>query len=306
MHATYELSAASLSALDASRADGLSSCPIRAKYELASSRYLDVDGVRLHYSVEGQGPTLLLLHGVAASLHTWDGWVRELAAHYRIVRVDLPGFGLSDPLKKRAHYSPEYTLGLFERMRARLGLARFHIAGNSLGGFFGWYYAAHYPERVDKLVLLSPIAYPQQLPSTIQLLSLFGVGEVARFVSPRFCVARGLRHVYGDPSALSEQVIDRYHALCSRGKNRHALVETVRRIKRFARDPLLSTHVKKLKSPTLLMWGARDRVVPTALIRHWQRDVPNLDLCYYPRVGHVPMEELPEQTARDAHAFLSR
>jgi pimeloyl-ACP methyl ester carboxylesterase len=267
---------------------------------------MDVSGVRLHYAMQGDGPPLVLLHGVAASLHTWDGWVRELAPHYRVIRIDLPGCGLSDPLRERAHYTPEYTLQFLERVCVRLGLSRFHLAGNSLGGFFSWYYAAHHPERIDKLVLLSPIAYPQALPPLLALLALWGVGDAARFVSPRFAVAQGVRMVYGDPRAVSAELIDRYHALASRGRNRHALVETLRRIKLFAKDPQLSLHVRKIRAPTLLMWGAQDRLVPSVLIDSWRRDVAQLEVKLYPRAGHIPMEELPEETARDAHAFLSR
>lgn len=278
---------------------------MRAKYELPSSRYLEVDGLRLHYSEEGSGPPLVLLHGVAASLHTWDGWAAELAQHYRLIRLDLPGCGLSDPLRQRAHYTPEHTAGLFERIRQRLGLDRFHLAGNSLGGFFSWYYAAHYPERVDKLVLLSPIAYPQALPRMFGLLTAWGIGEMARFVSPRFVVEQSVRRVYGDPRAVTSRVVDRYHELVCHRRNRHALVETVRRIKLFATDPVLSTHVRKLRAPTLLMWGAKDRLVPPALIENWMRDVAHLELKVYPDAGHIPMEEYPTETARDAHAFLA-
>jgi len=283
-----------------------SDCPIRARYELSSSRYITVKGLRIHYSAEGSGPPLLLLHGVAASLHTWDGWVHALARHYRVIRVDLPGCGFSDALRARDHYTPEYTVDLFEEVRIRLGLERFHLAGNSLGGFFAWYYAAHYPEHVDKLVLLSPIAYQQELPPMLSLLATWGIGEAARFVSPRFVVQHSVRMVYGDPRLVPSSVVDRYHALVSHRRNRHALVETVRRIKLFACDPELALHVRKLRAPTLLMWGGRDRLVPAKLIAAWQRDVDHLELKLYPEAGHIPMEEYPAETARDAHEFLSR
>ena len=130
MRATFGVSPASAPAAYVRRERTRAKCPIQAKYELPTSRYVEVSGLRLHYSVEGSGPTLLLLHGVAASLHTWDGWARALSPYYRIIRLDLPGCGLSDALRDKDHYSPEYTVGLFERIRVRLGLDRFHLAGN--------------------------------------------------------------------------------------------------------------------------------------------------------------------------------
>ena len=156
-------------------------CAIRAKYELSGSCYVEVDGLSIHYTIEGSGPTLVLLHGVMASLHTWDGWVDQLASSFRIVRIDLPGFGLSDHLADPEHYSPEHSMALFDKLRAALGLERFHIAGNSLGGFMAWYYAVHHPDRVDKLILIDPIAYPQPLPPIMQFVALPGIGEIARF-----------------------------------------------------------------------------------------------------------------------------
>src|SRR4051812_40853756 len=147
---------------------GVRSIPLyelKDKYEGPGSRYLEVDGTNVHYRVEGKGPTLVLLHGVLASLHTWDGWVAELRDHYQIIRLDLPGFGLTGPMASE-DYTPEYAMEFFEKFRVKLSsqcsscnLDKFMIAGNSLGGFVSWYYAAHHPEHVEKLIIIDPIAY---------------------------------------------------------------------------------------------------------------------------------------------------
>jgi len=279
-------------------------CAIRTKYERAESRYLEVSGLRIHYSIEGAGPTLILLHGVMASLHTWDGWVEQLSSSFRIIRIDLPGFGLSDHLTNPDHYSPDYSIALFDKMREAFGLERFYIAGNSLGGFLGWYYAVHHPDRVEKLILVDPIAYPQALPPIMSFVSLPGIGEIARFVSPRILIEQNVRQVYGDPRAITKATVDRYYELLMRGKNRLAMVETFRRIKQLSTDQVISTLVRKVRAPTLLMWGGKDRWVPPALIANWQRDIPHLELKVYPTAGHIPMEELPVETARDAREFL--
>lgn len=278
--------------------------PALAKYHNQASRFLEVDGRRVHYRDEGTGPTtLILLHGVMASLHTWDGWVEALAPHYRVLRVDLPGFGFSDDLPPD-RYSPEHSAHLLEQLRRHFGLARMHIAGNSLGGLVAWYYAAQYPAHVDKLILIDPIAYPQKLPPIMQLVSLPGVGEMARFITPRALVAQNVRQVYGDPRNIAPDTIDRYYRLLLHGDNRRAMVRMFRTIKLLREDPAIAASVRKVRAPTLLMWGAEDRWVPPSLIARWQEDLPDVCVKLYAGLGHIPMEEQPALTAADAHAFL--
>ncbi len=273
-------------------------------YASASSRYLMAGATRIHYRVDGRGPNLLLLHGELSSLRAWDAWVRELAASYRIIRIDLPGFGLSDQLGSD-DYTPEHVLELVEQVRANFHLERFHLAGHSLGGFLSWYYAAHHPDRVERLILLEPIGYPQKLPPFASLLSQPGIGELVRAGAPRFLVARLLRAAYGDPRLVTDELVDRYHALLSRRRHRVALVRTFRRLRAYHDDAALCRQIPLVRAPTLLLWGQLDRWVPAALLASWRRDLPTAEVRVYPGVGHLPMEELPGQTARDAHEFLS-
>ncbi len=248
-------------------------------YECRSSRYVTLGGTRIHYCVDGRGPTLLLLHGVMGSLHSWQGWVDQLAPHYRIIRLDLPGFGSSACLASD-DYSPEYALELIDQVCSHLHLEQLSIAGNSLGGFFAWYYAAHRPERVEKLVLLDPVGYPQKLPPLVSLMSLPLVGGLAGYLSP---------------DKLLERVL---HA-----RTPGAMVQVSRQLASFDGD--LARHIPRVRCPTLLMWGQEDRWTPVELLDAWRRDLPCAQVKVYPGVGHVPMEEIPELTALDAHAFLS-
>ncbi|MEM8548821.1 MAG: alpha/beta fold hydrolase, partial [Pseudomonadota bacterium] len=121
--------------------------PDRSRDELAhwlndASRFVAVAGSDAHYRREGTpgAPVLLLLHGTSSSLHTWDGWVSRLADDYDIVRVDLPGFGLTGPRADR-DYTVSAYVAFLERFVARLGLTQFTIAGNSLGGNIAWRFA---------------------------------------------------------------------------------------------------------------------------------------------------------------------
>ena len=277
------------------------------KYESDASRFVVLDGMRIHYRDEGRpdGPALLLLHGVMASLHTWDGWVEALKSHYRILRFDLPGFGFSDGVPD-GEYSPQDGAARIDKLADALGLDRFHMAGNSLGGLLSWYYAATYPRRVDRLVLVSPVAYQQKLPFIIDAVSRAGIGGVVgKIRTPKFIVEQNVRMVYGDPKVPSAAVVDRYWELLQYGKNRETMVKTFRALRAFNADDSIGQRVRDVKAPTLILWGTNDRWVPPALAERWQKDLPGATVRMYPGLGHVAMEEEPAMTAREAHAFLS-
>lgn len=127
------------------------------------SRFIEVDGFDIHYRDEGSRdkPVLVLIHGVMASLHTWDGWVAELAEHFRIIRLDVPGFGLTGGGRDR-DYNGERLVKVFGMFLDRLGLKNVSIAGNSLGGYIAWNYALTQPHRVERLILIDPAGYYMQ------------------------------------------------------------------------------------------------------------------------------------------------
>lgn len=277
---------------------------LRTKYENEHSRYINVDGLDIHYRDEGEGPLLVLVHGLLASLHTWDGWVEHLKHHYRVLRLDVPGFGLTGP-HAEMEYTPEYAAHFCEKLVRAIGVNEpFYLAGSSLGGFISWNYAALYPDRVKKLILLDPIGYPQPLPWVLRLVTQPVMRHFARFVTPKPLLVRNLREIYGDHGRLSEDKIQTYYELLRRSGNRDSMVRFFDTLVEYSTHPTLKERIKEVKAPTLLMWGREDRWVPVELVQQWIEDVRNIQHIIYDGVGHIPMEELPLPTVRDALAFL--
>lgn len=272
------------------------------RYGAPPSRFVEVEGLRVHYRDEGSGPPIVLLHGTSSSLHTWDGWVTAMASHRRVVRLDMPGFGLTGPAPDRDYSVARYArfLGAF---LDRLGIPKADLAGNSLGGRVALAFALEHPERVRKLVLLDPSGLSGQTPPTIfRLAKIPGLGPVLSRVTPRALLRKNLEEVYGDPTKVTEPLVDRYYAMTLRAGNRDALIDRLTR----AHDPFLDDRLAEVRTPTLLLWGEADRWIPLSFGQRFHRGIRGSELVTYPGVGHVPMEESPAATARDAEAFLAR
>lgn len=276
------------------------------RYTNAESEFADVMGMRVHYRDEGRGGIpILLLHGTGASLHTWDGWVSALGYEYRVIRMDLPGFGLTGP-QPAGDYRIQSYVEFVRAFADVLELPPFHLAGNSLGGNIAWNFALAYPDRVRKLVLIDASGYPDysddRAPNDsliFRLSRLPGVNRLFESLTPRSLVASSLNEVYGDPSKISEELIDRYYELARRPGNRGAFVK---RALDASQD--VTGSPAAITQPTLIMWGAEDRWIPLADGRSFTADIPDSRLIVYPGVGHLPMEEIPGPSARAALSFL--
>jgi pimeloyl-ACP methyl ester carboxylesterase len=270
------------------------------KYAGEPSRFADIEGMRVHYRDEGQGLPLVLLHGTSSSLHTWDDWVLRLKERRRIVRLDLPGYGLTGPAPD-ADYTPARLARVVVKLLDKLSIERADVAGNSLGGRVALTMALDQRARVERLILVAASGLSGQRPPSVFRLAQSSLGgAVLRWVTPRFLVRANTKQVYGDLSRLREDVVDRYYDVARRAGNRQALIDRFQ----AAAPPALDARLKELHLPTLILWGGRDTWIPPSFGERFARGIAGAQLIVYPDAGHVPMEELPAQTARDAEAFL--
>lgn len=272
---------------------------LKKRYTNDTSHFVQVQGMNVHYRDQGSGPTLVLLHGTSSSLHTWDGWVKHLNHDFRLVRLDLPGFGLTGP-----HPQGDYSLAAYSEFlhafAKRLKLNKFHIAGNSLGGAIAVQYTLDHGPNIQKLILIDPAGLPQKnLDSVLNLTRLPGSNIVMQIITPRFLFHQALEDVYADDSKISEALVDRYFQLTLRKGNRRALVQ---RMNTGIED--LGFRLKQIHQPTLLLWGRQDNWIPPAHALRFHERLATSKVIIYDNAGHLPMEELPRQSATDAHRFL--
>jgi len=292
---------------------GTVSCAIRLdipaeelseRYANEGSRFLELPGgAVIHVRDEGRqgGPTLVLVHGSYASLHTWEPWVAELVGELRLISMDMPGHGLTGPVPGD-DYSYAAMVRTVDEITTKLGVERFALAGNSWGGGIAWHYALTHPERLEKLILLDAAGYPVEGPRPLAyIISTTPVlRNISRFLTPRFMVADSLKDAFADDGRVTETMVTRYHELLLREGNRRAALVRVNRIHRSDRLDDLKT----LSVPTLIMWGREDTWIPVEHAHRFHADIPNSKLLIYEGVGHVPMEEISKKSASDVRDFL--
>jgi pimeloyl-ACP methyl ester carboxylesterase len=279
---------------------------LQARWAQPPSAFIDVQGMHVHLRDEGPRTDpvpIVLLHGTSSSLHTWDGWAQELKSNRRVIRFDLPAFGLTGP-SADGDYRIESYVRFVAAMLDQLGVSRCVIAGNSLGGQVAWETALAHPQRIEKLILVDAAGYPFQsrsIPIGFRIARIPVLNRLMEFTLPRRLVGSSVRNVYGDPGKVTTKLVDRYFELTLREGNRRALAQ------RFEQAPagLHPDRIAALKLPTLILWGGRDRLIPPADAENFHRDIAGSRLRVFNELGHVPQEEDPAATVAVARQFLS-
>ena len=278
---------------------------LQARWAGAPSKFITVAGLQVH--VRDEGPRddplpIVLLHGTSDSLHTWGGWAAQLRGQRRVIRFDLPGFGLTGP-GSTGDYSIDAYVRFVAAVLDSLDVPRVVLGGNSLGGEIAWRAAWAMPQRVAQLILVDAAGYPpepQEIPLGFALARTAGVRTALDYLLPRGLVLASVRSVYGDPSKVTPELVDRYYDMALRPGNRRALVQ---RLEVTPGDDV-SDRIRSLTLPTLVLWGAQDRLIPVALGHRFAQDIAGARLVVFDGLGHVPHQEDPVRTAAEVQRFL--
>jgi pimeloyl-ACP methyl ester carboxylesterase len=276
---------------------------LEARYAAPPSEFLPVDGLRLHVRDTGprDGPAVIMLHGFGSSLHTWEPWANALSDKYRVVRYDLPGFGLTgaDPT---GDYSDRRDMQVLADLMDALSIRRAALIGNSMGGKLAWMFAADRPQRVTKLILVSPDGFASpgfeygkktEVPLLVRLLP---------YTLPTFMVRMNLAPAYGDPAALTDDLLTRYRDMMLAPGVRDAMITRLAQVELQPPESLLA----RIQAPTLLVWGEKDAMIPVGNARDYTNVLQHSRVVTFPDLGHLPQEEAPDRSLVPVRAFLDQ
>ena len=275
---------------------------IEAKYLLESSDFIEIDGVNIHFAIDGTGPDLLLLHANYANLIDWNPWVDQLKKHFRVIRIDIPGHGLTeaDPSND---YSMQRTVFLLENFLNELEIDTLSIAGASLGGTTSLHYASQNPEKIDNLILVSPGALNPRVRGRTEPVTLPKPFEIIAYITPKIITETLLKGGFGDPNNVTDQLIKRWHDLLLREGQRDAQIARVNQYVSGDIDRVLS----EVRAPVLIMWGKKNNVVPVDLayeMKDMMKNSLRIEMIIYESGGHQLVQELGIQTGKDALEYL--
>lgn len=285
---------------------------MRAKYGGEPSQFVEIgNGVTVHLRDEGptgeagDNPPILLLHGSAADLHTWEPWVEGLTDTHRVIRFDQIGHGLTGPDPEH-DYSIENFVADIDEVADAMGLESFILGGSSMGGGHSVAYALTYPERVQGLILVDAGGADIKregggnLGFTIARTPV--LNKVMRHITPRSMIAQSFEQTVSNKEVASEKAIDRYWELLRYPGNREATIE------RFSREwrTFKAEEVAQLTMPTLILWGDEDQITPVKAGTWYDENMPNSELIIYPGIGHLPQEEVASQSIADVRRWLGQ
>ena len=274
---------------------------LKEKYTYETSRFVTIDELDVHYCDEGDGEVILLVHGTFSSLHSFDDWNEILKKQYRVIRLDLPGFGLTGPHPEHLYSIDDY-IDFLNSFLEKLQIKSCSIAGNSLGGWLSWELAVKYQNRIDKLILIDSAGYinDKKLPLPFIIAKTPVLRNVFNYV-PRAFVRRFLRQVFRDQSKVTDKLVNRYYDLFHRKGNKEAFVKLANL--NYVQN---TNSLSQLKMPVLIMWGANDNWINVKQAALFEQELQNSEVIIYDNIGHVPMEEAPEITAKDLILFLKK
>jgi pimeloyl-ACP methyl ester carboxylesterase len=296
-----------------------------ARFADAQSKFVDVDGVNIHYKDQGSGPAILLMQGTLGDLADWDGWAEPLSRRYRVLRFDMPAFGLSGQLRS-GNYSADRMLSLIDAFMDQMGVERFAIAGTSYGGLVAFRYAATRTDRITALILANSagVEYgkrPSQIataslptplagPATAPVPASAPAGEARAniFNDPVITAADvevNLRHVLANQSLVTPQMVERKLAFTNmQGR----LEESLAGRKLYERgDPLRV--LGRVRAPALVLWGAANKALDPKTADAFVAALKNAcsaERIVYGDAGHLLIVDKAAQSAADAMAFLDR
>ena len=290
---------------------------LEEKYALGESKFLILkDGSRIHYRDEGNNerPVIVLLHGFNGSLFNFEGLVSLLAEDFRLVSLDLPAFGLTGAVPS-ANYMIENFVNTVLEVTTQLGIEKFSIVGNSMGGHVAWRYVLEYPDQIQGLILIAAggVITEEDLerldqqkndsPIVWKLMDSSFARKILLFFTPRFFAEQGLLTAVADPKLVTEELVSQFHELALLEGSREAIMSMIRGDRHSSGGPEI---YNQISAPTLVIHGEEDNLIKVESSKYFEENIPEVEVKIYEGIGHLPMYEDPQRTSKDIKDFLNR
>ena len=277
---------------------------LKVKYQKSNSAFIDIDGVPVHYIVEGKlddSLPIVFIHGTSASLYTWDTLSSLLKANKKIIRFDLPAFGLTGP-NRLNQYNFNFYNQFIDEFLLKLNVTKCIVAGNSLGGSIAWNYALASPDKVKQLILLDASGYPKKDEKGslgFKLAAIPVLNQALKHISPISLIRKSLEDALYNKALVTEKMVQQYHDMLLREGNRAAVLE-------LFQHPMKpdATKIRTITQPTLIIWGKEDQLISYANAALFKQDIRDSRVLVLDKVGHIPMEEAPNQVATAILEFI--
>ena len=264
----------------------LTSCT-SAKIDVRSKGVVLRGNTVVHYLEAGQGPALVLVHGLGGSSAVWSDDIDILAKTYRVIAPDLPGYGKSD--RPRADYSIDYHAAMLKEFIDALGESKVAIAGNSMGGWIAAVFTLNNPEKVSHLILVDSAGLHRETYPPISLNPSTKEEQKALLLG-----------LYADPSRVTERMINDQWEY--RRDIRATVQATLDSLK--TKMPLLDSRLADIKIPTLIIWGKQDTLIPLEFAGQFAKGIHGSKLVVIDKAGHLPQSEQPRAFCRAVKRFV--
>jgi pimeloyl-ACP methyl ester carboxylesterase len=273
------------------------------------SKYFEINSLKMHYIDEGEGETIVFVHGNPNWSFEFRYQIQQLSRIYRCVAPDHIGFGLSDkPKAKKFSYNPQEQAANFEKFIENLDLRDITLVVGDWGGPIGLFYALKHPENVKKIVIQNTWLWSVKRDWYYQLFSRSVGGFIGRFLTRRFnFFARVIiKQAYGDKKKLTKEVHNHYKNQFKKPSERigcsrfpmYIIGESDWLAKLWQKRDLLQ------QKPILILWGMKDIAFREKELNQWMDTFPDAKIVRYDTVGHYPLEEFPEDTTKNILSFM--
>jgi len=286
------------------------------KHAKGSSEFLELtDGSRIHYRDEGNidGEVILLVHGFNGSLFNYEPLVPYLVDNYRVISIDLPAHGLTGAVKSDLYSHTAYQK-VIEEVVEILEVDKFYFAGHSMGGMIAWKYALDNLDQLNGLIIIGSAFFASEQefkdfqtinapPVAFKLLESEFFIRLLEFITPQILVREGISQSVYDQSIVTDELVEQFHDIILMEGTRVAIGRLAEvHEDNFIANPL---DLKNITIPSLILHGEEDNLIDLRFIDHFLKQIPNVRLISYPKVGHMIPMEAPLQLSEDIRDFIN-